>query len=458
METLLLIYAGCLAGRPSYRSEKPGKGSGMNFILTGVRILTESGEERRDIVLSNGSLVFDPALWPQGPMERREGKDLHLFPGFTDVHVHLREPGFSYKETMATGTRAAARGGFCCVCTMPNINPVPDSAETLEEQLALIRQHAVIRVKPFGAISRGQKGCELADLAGMADKVAGFSDDGRGVQREDFMMQAMRQVKNLNQVIAAHCEDESLLGGGYIHQGDYARLHGHVGNPSESEWRQVERDLRLAEETGCKYHVCHVSTKESVALIREAKRRGVDVTCETVPHYLVLDDSQLKEDGRFKMNPPIRGKEDREALIEGVLDGTVDMIATDHAPHSWEEKAKGLKGSLNGVVGLETAFPVLYTRLVRLGILSLRGLIALMSFRPNARFGFTPAEDYTLFDLGERETINPEHFLSMGKSTPFAGMEVYGKCLLTQCGGRTAWMDDTFFTGRGRREAVHLSD
>ncbi len=422
----------------------------MDFILTGVRILAEGEGERRDIVLSNGTLIFDSALWPKRPMKRLDGKNLHLFPGFTDVHVHLREPGFSYKETIDAGTRAAARGGFCCVCTMPNLNPVPDSIETLEVQRALIRDHAVIQVIPFGAITKSQKGLELADMPGMAEQVAGFSDDGRGVQRDTLMRQAMEQAKHLNKVISAHCEDETLLGGGYIHDGQYARQHGHKGNPSESEWRQVARDLELVTEIGCKYHVCHVSTKESVALIREAKARSLDVSCETAPHYLVLDDSQLQEDGRFKMNPPIRAREDRDALIEGLLDGTVDMIATDHAPHSREEKAKGLSGSMNGIVGLETAFPVLYTHLVMPGILSLSALVDLMSKKPNQRFGIQSHNSYTLFDLGAQETVNPEQFLSLGHSTPFAGMEVYGKCLFTQCEGRAAWQDSAFFGEEGK--------
>lgn len=427
----------------------PGKGSGMNYILTGVRVLTGKGEERRDIVLSNGSLILDPALWPQGPSVRKEGKDLHLFPGFTDVHVHLREPGFSYKETILTGSRAAARGGFTTVCSMPNLKPVPDSRAGLKEQLDLINHSALIRVLPFGAISRGQQGNELADLAAMAPDVAGFSDDGRGVQRDRLMEQAMLIAKGLGKVIAAHCEDETLLDGGYIHAGDYARQHRHKGISSASEWKQVERDLALAEKTGCKYHVCHVSTKESVALIRSAKARGVDVSCETAPHYLVLDDSQLQEDGRFKMNPPIRGREDREALIEGILDGTVDMIATDHAPHSQEEKARGLQYSMNGVVGLETAFPVLYTHLVKPGVISMDQLIRLMSLKPSQRFDIDGTGDYTLFDLGAEDRIDPARFLSLGRSSPFSGMDVFGKCLLTQCRGKVVWRDEEFFSEEG---------
>ncbi len=422
----------------------------MGHILAGVRVLTQGGEERRDIVFSGDSARIVPADGHQGPMTRLDGSGLHLFPGFTDVHVHLREPGFSYKETITTGTLAAARGGFATVCAMPNLKPVPDTRETLEAQLALIRQQAVIRVLPFGAITRGERGETLADLADMADDVAGFSDDGRGVQDVGLMKQAMLEARRLGRVIAAHCEDETLLQGGYIHDGAYARQHGHRGIPSESEWVQVKRDLELAEETGCAYHVCHVSAKESVALIREAKARGVDVSCETAPHYLVLDDSGLQEHGRFKMNPPIRGQEDREALVAGLIDGTIDMIATDHAPHSAAEKSGGLSGSMNGVVGLETAFPVLYTHLVKPGILSLERLVGLMSENPNQRFSIKPSEDWTLYDLEARGMIDPAQFLSLGRSSPFEGMEVFGRCLLTLCAGRIAWQDSVYFGREGK--------
>lgn len=422
----------------------------MEYILAGVQVLTQGGEERRDIVFSGDRVRIVPEASAQGPSVRRDGSGLHLFPGFTDVHVHLREPGFSYKETIGTGTLAAARGGFTAVCAMPNVKPVPDSREALAAQLALIREQAHVRVLPYGAITRQEKGGALADLAGMAGDVAGFSDDGRGVQSESLMRRAMLEARRLNKIIAAHCEDETLLDGGYIHDGEYARRHGHRGIPSESEWRQVARDLKLAEETGCPYHVCHVSARESVALIREAKARGLDVSCETAPHYLALDDSQLEEHGRFKMNPPIRGRADREALVEGLIDGTIDMIATDHAPHSAQEKAGGLSGSLNGVVGLETAFPVLYTRLVVPGIISLHQLIRLMSDQPNRRFGILPGDDWTLFDLSARERVDPERFLSLGRSTPFEGMAVSGRCLLTVCGGRAVWRDEDYFRQEGR--------
>ncbi len=369
-----------------------------------------------------------------------------VFPGFVDVHVHLREPGFSYKETIATGTRAAARGGYTAVCPMPNLKPVPDSLENLKPELDAIEKDGVIHVHPYGAITVGEKGEILADLEAMAPYVVAFSDDGKGVQRDEKMKEAMTRAKALGKVIVAHCEDETLLNGGYIHDGDYARAHGHKGNVSASEWKQVERDLELVRETGCAYHVCHVSTKETVDLIRKAKAEGLDVTCETGPHYLVMNDSMLQEDGRFKMNPPIRSEEDRRALLAGLLDGTVDMIATDHAPHSAEEKSRGLEKSLFGVVGLETAFPVLYTELVKTGVLTLDRLIDAMVTRPARRFGIgTPAlkegapADLTVFDLNESYKIDPADFLSMGRATPFAGRTVFGKCLLTLCGGEIAW-------------------
>ena len=369
-----------------------------------------------------------------------------VFPGFVDVHVHLREPGFSYKETIATGTRAAARGGYTAVCPMPNLKPVPDSLENLKPELDAIEKDGVIHVHPYGAITVGEKGETLADLEAMAPYVVAFSDDGKGVQRDEKMKEAMTRAKALGKVIVAHCEDETLLNGGYIHDGDYARAHGHKGNVSASEWKQVERDLELVRETGCAYHVCHVSTKESVELIRKAKAEGLDVTCETGPHYLVMNDSMLQEDGRFKMNPPIRSEEDRRALLAGLLDGTVDTIATDHAPHSAEEKSRGLEKSLFGVVGLETAFPVLYTELVKTGVLTLDRLIDAMVTRPARRFGIgTPAlkegapADLTVFDLNESYKIDPADFLSMGRATPFAGRTVFGKCMLTLCGGEIAW-------------------
>ena len=368
-----------------------------------------------------------------------------LLPGFADVHVHLREPGFSYKETVGTGTLAAARGGYTTVCSMPNLNPTPDSMETLAPQLSAIAKDAVIEVIPYGTITKGEKGEELADMDAMAPYVAGFSDDGRGVQNDDMMRAAMLKAKALGKMIVAHCEDNSLLRGGYIHDGEYARTHGHRGICSESEWGQIKRDLELVRETGCSYHVCHISAKESVELIRQAKAEGLDVTCETGPHYLVMDDSMLREDGSFKMNPPLRDKSDRDALIEGIKDGTIDMIATDHAPHSAEEKSRGLEKSLMGIVGLETAFPILYTYLVKPGIITMERLVELLYTNPRERFGMELGEraDFSLWDLNESYTIDPEEFKSMGRNTPFTGWEVSGRCRLTVCGGRIVWNDGT---------------
>ena len=354
-----------------------------------------------------------------------------IVPGLCDVHVHFREPGFSYKETIASGSAAAAHGGYTAVCTMPNLVPVPDSAEHLQVQLDAIKRGAAIKVLPYGAITVGEKGERLADMEAISDKVCAFSDDGKGVQNDEMMREAMTAAKRLGKIIAAHCEDNSLLFGGYIHDGEYARTHGHRGISSASEYKQIERDLRLAEETGCAYHVCHISTKESVELIRQAKARGVDVTCETAPHYLVLCDEDMQEDGRFKMNPPLRSREDKEALIEGIKDGTIDMIATDHAPHSTEEKGRGLEKSLMGVVGLETAVPVLYTELVMKNIITLDRLVELMSFKPKERFGIDTNNDFAVFDISEAYKIDPEKFLSMGRATPFAEREVFGRCLLT---------------------------
>ena len=366
--------------------------------------------------------------------------DEYVFlPGFCDVHVHFREPGFSYKETIETGTKASARGGYTAVCTMPNLNPVPDSVPNLRQQLELIEDQAVIHVYPYGAITVGEKGETLSDLEGMAKDVIGFSDDGRGVQSDSMMRQAMCRAKALDKVIAAHCEVNALLRGGYIHDGEYAKVHNHKGICSESEYAQIERDLKLVEETGCKYHVCHISTKESVELLRKAKARGLDVTCETGPHYLFMDDSDLQEDGRFKMNPPLRSAEDRKALLEGLLDGTIDMIATDHAPHSAEEKAKGLAGSLFGVVGIETAFPVLYTHLVKPGILSLERLVGLMAVNPRNRFKIPMGNDFAVWNLNKEVTVDPADFLSRGKATPFAGWKLQGECVLTVCDGKVVY-------------------
>ncbi|MBO4913846.1 MAG: dihydroorotase [Oscillospiraceae bacterium] len=368
-------------------------------------------------------------------------REYFVFPGFCDVHVHFREPGFSYKETIASGTRAAAHGGYTAVCTMPNLDPVPDSAEHLQSELDAIARSAVIAVYPYGAITVGEKGEKLADLEDMADSVVAFSDDGHGVQSKEMMREAMIRAKALGKLIVAHCEVNDLLRGGYIHDGAYAASHGHRGICSESEWRQIERDIELAAETGCGYHVCHISCKKSVELIRRAKRAHIDVTCETAPHYLLLDENDLREDGRFKMNPPLRAKEDRLALLEGLSDGTIDMIATDHAPHSAEEKAKGLEKSAFGIVGLETAFPLLYTKLVKMGMLTLERLVELMAVNPRSRFSIPLGDDCTVWDLDRTFAVEPADFLSMGHATPFAHWELNGVCMMTSAGGKTAYLD-----------------
>ena len=383
-------------------------------------------------IVSNNALLMDEVA-------RFTSEEYVFLPGFCDVHVHFREPGFSYKETIETGSKASARGGYTAVCTMPNLNPVPDSIENLQQQIKLIEEQAVIHVYPYGAITVGEKGETLADLEGMAENVIGFSDDGRGVQNDDMMRQAMLRAKALGKMIVAHCEVNELLRGGYIHDGEYAKTNGHKGICSASEYEQIARDLKLVEEIGCKYHVCHISTKESVEIIRQAKARGVDVTCETGPHYLVMDDSFLQEDGRFKMNPPLRSPEDREALVEGLLDGTIDMIATDHAPHSAEEKAKGLAGSAFGVVGIETAFPVLYTHLVKPGIISMEKLVEVLVTNPRKRFEIPMGNDFSVWDLNKEFTVDSADFLSKGKATPFTGWPLFGECMLTVCDGNVVY-------------------
>ena len=379
-------------------------------------------------LLSDGLSVFNSSKY-------------HIFPGFCDVHVHFREPGFSYKETIRSGSLASARGGYTAVCTMPNLNPVPDSVEHLKQQLDLIENEACIHVYPYGAITVDEKGEQLADLEGMAPNVAGFSDDGRGVQNDDMMRAAMLRAKALGLPIVAHCEVNELLRGGYIHDGEYAKTHGHRGICSESEWMQIKRDLELVREIGCSYHLCHISTKESVDLIRKAKAEGLDVTCETGPHYLVMDDSDLQEDGRFKMNPPLRSKADREALVAGIIDGTIDMIATDHAPHSAEEKSRGLEKSAFGVVGIETAFPICYTYLVKKGLISLEKLIELLVTNPRKRFGLELGCDFSIWDLDADYTVDPEEFVSKGHATPFSGWKVSGRCMATVCDGKLVWKE-----------------
>ena len=419
----------------------------MNCVLKDGLVYLDEGFIRANVFIRGGvvTAIGDGAPSPDDRVINCTG--LHIFPGFTDVHVHLREPGFSYKETIATGTLAAARGGYTAVCSMPNLNPAPDGMPGLQPQLDLIAQGARVRVIPYGTITRGQRGEHLADMAGMAPHVAGYSDDGRGVQSDALMREAMLEAKRLGKPIVAHCEDESLPHGA-VNDCAWARQQGLSLNDPASEWAQVQRDLALVRETGCPYHICHVSTGESARLIRQAKQEGLDVTCETAPHYLLLDDSCLQDDGRFKMNPPLRSAEDRVALVEALLDGTIDMMATDHAPHSAQEKAGGLKGSLNGVVGLECAFPLLYAKLVKPGILPLEHLIQLMHHAPNRRFGIDAAlavgqpANLCVWDLARAVRITPEQFVSLGHSTPFAGESAYGACTLTIADGRIAWEEN----------------
>ena len=401
----------------------------------------ENGTMKKQNMLFDGASlsVFQGEIFP---VDTAVIDNCVIFPGFCDVHVHFREPGFSYKETVETGSKAAAHGGYTAVMTMPNLNPTPDSPEHLKLQLDRIREGASIAVFPYGTISVGEAGEVLSDMEGMAREVIAYSDDGRGVQSEEMMEEAMRRAKALGKMIVAHCEDNSLLHSGYIHDGEYARAHGHRGICSESEYGPIIRDIELVKRTGCPYHVCHISTKESVEAIRKAKSEGVNITAETGPHYLTMNDSMLEEDGRFKMNPPIRSEEDRLALIEGILDGTVDMIATDHAPHSAEEKSRGLEKSAMGVVGLETAFAVLYTKLVKSGILTLEKLVRLMSINPRERFGIKSDPGFTVFDLSDEYTVDPREFLSMGKATPFEGWRVAGRCLLTVYGGKAVYKSE----------------
>ena len=416
----------------------------MDLLLRGASVYVSGGFVAADLLIRDGIItqIGKGVSAPDAQIIDLTGK--YIFPGLVDVHVHLREPGFSYKETVSSGSSAAAASGYTDVFAMPNLDPVPDSREHLDAECAIIQKDAVIRVHPYAAITVGEQGQTLSDMRAM-DAAAAFSDDGRGVQSEGMMREAMQTAKALGKLIAAHCEDNSLLNGGCIHQGEYAAAHGFPGICSESEYKPIIRDLALAKETGCRYHVCHVSAKESVEAIRQAKKDGVDATCETCPHYLVLDDSILIDDGRFKMNPPIRSAADRAALIEGIKDGTIEIIATDHAPHSAEEKSKGLRGSLMGITGLETAFPILYTELVLKGVISLEKLVALMSDNPAQRFGLDRGivegkqANLAVFDLDSEYTIDPAQFISHGHATPFEGRKVKGKCVMTFCGGRRVY-------------------
>jgi dihydroorotase len=416
----------------------------MDCIIKNAKVYIDGEFIQTDLTILNGQISLSSNK-DDCSLKVLDFNNKIIIPGFVDVHTHLREPGFSYKETVKSGTEAGLKAGYNAIFTMPNLNPVPDSVENLKVQQDIIDKDALIKVYPFGAITIGEKGEQLADLDGMADFVKGFSDDGRGVQNGELMKDAMAKAKALNKIIVAHCEDNSLLNGGYIHDGEYAKANGHIGIPSISESKPIERDCALAKEVGVKYHVCHVSAKESVEAIRIAKKNGVDVTAETAPHYLVLDDSMLIDSGNFKMNPPIRAKEDKLALIEGICDGTIDMIATDHAPHSFEEKSKGLKGSLNGIVGLETAFPILYTYLVKKGIITLEKLVDIMSVNPAKRFGVDveikegAKANFAVFDLDTEYTIDPDKFFSKGKSSPFIGYKVYGKCVMNVIDGKVRY-------------------
>lgn len=420
----------------------------MNCVFKNARVFVGDSFLNLDLLADDGKLILNESSTVYSheiPVIDCTGK--FIFPGFADVHVHLREPGFFYKETIFSGTMAAAHGGFTDICAMPNLAPVPDSREHLAEELSIIERDAQVRVWPYGAITAGRKGEKLADMEALAPDVVAFSDDGSGVQDEGIMREAMAEAKRLGKIIAAHCEVNELLHGGYIHAGEYARRHGHRGISTESEWRQIARDIELAAATGCAYHVCHISCAESVELIRQAKRSGVNISCETAPHYLYFCDENLQEDGRFKMNPPLRNRRDMQALLDGVADGTVDMIATDHAPHSAEEKSRGLKESAMGVVGLETSFAASYTKLVCEKILPLEKLIALMHTNPAKRFGighgiYDGADaDFTVFDLSQAYKVEPEEFLSKGKATPFTGETLFGRCLMTVCGGKTVWKE-----------------
>ena len=402
--------------------------------------------ESADVAISNGVIERIAAdIEPQQGDKVYDCTGLTVMSGFVDLHVHLREPGFSAKETIATGTAAAAHGGFTTVCSMPNLAPAPDSVENLKQQLDIIERDAVIKVLPYATITRKRIGDELVDFAALKPYVAGFSDDGTGVQREEVMREAMVEAAKNEAIIAAHCEVDELLRGGYIHDGEYARINGHRGICSESEWKQVERDIELVAETGCRYHVCHISTKETVELIRQSKARGLKVTCETGPHYLTMCDMDLKEEGRFKMNPPIRSAEDRDALIAGLQDGTIDVVATDHAPHTAEEKSRGLERSAMGVVGIETSFAVIYTKLVKAGVISLEKAVDVLAEAPRKIFGLGgglqegEAADITVFDLEKEFTVDPSTFLSKGHSTPFEGWQLQGECCLTLVDGRVAY-------------------
>lgn len=420
----------------------------MTTLIKGALCYIGDRFQQLDVLIKDGKIdTLSTSISKNGVDTVFNAQDRYLIPGFVDVHVHLRQPGFSYKETIKTGTQAAAAGGYTAVCSMPNVNPVPDSIDGIKAQTDIIEKDAVINVYPFASITKGRKGTgETVDFESLKDIAVGFSDDGTGVQEAEIMQKAMLECAEIDKVISAHCEVNSLLNGGYIHDGEYCREHNHKGICSASEYEQIARDCELAEKTGVHYHVCHISTKESVDIIRQAKARGVKVTCETGPHYLTMCDKDLQEDGRFKMNPPLRSEQDKQALLQGVLDGTIDVIATDHAPHSAEEKSKGLKGSAMGVVGLETAFGVLYTKLVKTGFIPFEKLIDMMSIKPREIFNLPGGRisegevaDLALLDVNKQWTVNPDEFLSMGRATPFEGWKLVGKNVLTMCKGEIVY-------------------
>ena len=422
---------------------------GGKLLIKSGTLVADGKSWQGDILVADGKIeAIGESLVADAQTEVFNAEGCIVTYGLADVHVHLREPGYSAKETITTGTRAAARGGVTTVCSMPNLLPAPDAPETIAVEQALIDEQAVIEVLPFATISKGRERRELADIEALRSLSVGYSDDGNGIQTEDLMRKAMQRISAVDGIIAAHCEDDSLLHAGYIHDGEYARTHGHKGICSESEWGPIKRDVKLAKEENCRYHVCHISAKESVEIIREAKQSCNHISCETAPHYLVLCDADLKEEGRFKMNPPLRAAEDRAALIEGIKDGTIEVIATDHAPHTAEEKSRGLKGSMMGVVGIETSFAICYTHLVRKGVIAIEKLIALMSENPRRIFRLSGAmrvgerADIAVFDITKPYTIDTNEFLSMGKATPFEGEEVYGRCMLTLFGGEKVWNEN----------------
>ena len=422
---------------------------GGKLLIKSGTLVADGKSWRGDILVADGKIeAIGELLAADEQTEVFNAEGCVVTYGLADVHVHLREPGYSAKETITTGTRAAARGGVTTVCSMPNLQPAPDAPETIAIEQQMIDEQAVIEVLPFATISKGRERRELAEIEALRSLSVGYSDDGNGIQTEELMRQAMQRIAAVDGIIAAHCEDDSLLHAGYIHDGEYARTHGHKGICSESEWGPIKRDVVLAEHEGCRYHVCHISTKESVAIIREAKQHCNHISCETAPHYLVLCDADLKEEGRFKMNPPLRASEDRAALIEGIKDGTIEVIATDHAPHTAEEKSRGLKGSMMGIVGIETSFAICYTHLVRKGVITIEKLIALMSENPRRIFRLGGAlrvgerADIAVYDITKPYTIDTAEFLSMGKATPFEGEQVYGKCVLTLFNGEKVWTEN----------------